>query len=196
MDFSSAIEKPTLDGLALRDAVRSYAMAPLLFEPGTKYKYSNAGINTAGRIIEVVSGMPYEVFLQKRLFDRVSMKDTTFWPNKEQLSRLAKSYKPNADKTGLEETTIGQLQYPLDDRRRGPMPAGGLFSTANDCSNFCRMVLAGGTFGGQRILSESAVQEMTKRQTGEGIKENYGLGWSAGRPHIRAWRGIQYEYVD
>ncbi len=162
MDFSSAMEQPTLDGLALRDAVRSYAMTPLLFEPGTKYKYSNAGINTAGRIIEVVSGMPYEDFLQTRLFDRVGMKDTTFWPNSEQLTRLAKSYKPDAKKNGLEETTVGQLQYPLDNRRRGPMPGGGLFSTANDCSNFCRMVLAGGMFDGQRIPVEASVREMTK----------------------------------
>ena len=79
-------------------------MTPLQFEPGSKYQYSNAGINTAGRIIEVVSGMPYEEFLDKRLFGPLGMKDTTFWPNEEQLKRLAKSYKPNKDKTGLEET--------------------------------------------------------------------------------------------
>jgi len=180
LPFKSALEEPTLDGLPLRDAVRSYAMTPLLFEPGTKYAYSNAGINTAGRIIEVVSGMPFENFLQKRLLDPLGMKDTTFWPNAEQLSRLAKSYKPNADKTGLEETTIGQLRYPLSDRSRSPMPAGGLFSTANDCANFCRMALAGGLFEGRRILSEESVKEMTSRQTAEGIKENYGLGWSTG----------------
>ena len=51
------MEQPTLDGLPLCDAVRSYAMSPLQFPPGTKYQYSNAGINTAGRILEVVSGM-------------------------------------------------------------------------------------------------------------------------------------------
>ena len=53
----------------------------------------------------------------KRLFEPLGMKDTTFWPSEEQLERLAKSYKPNADKTGLEETTITQLKYPLDDRQ-------------------------------------------------------------------------------
>ena len=66
MPFSSAMENPTLDGLPLRVAVKSYAMTPLQTEPGTKYAYSNAGINTAARILEVVSGMPYEEFLQKR----------------------------------------------------------------------------------------------------------------------------------
>ena len=57
LPFSSAMETPTLDGLTLRDAARSYAMTPLMTEPGAKYQYSNAGINTAARIIEVVSGM-------------------------------------------------------------------------------------------------------------------------------------------
>lgn len=60
----SALEEPTLDLLPLRVAAGSSAMTPLQFEPGSKYQYSNAGINTAGRIIEVVSGMPYEGFLQ------------------------------------------------------------------------------------------------------------------------------------
>ncbi|HLQ45441.1 MAG TPA: serine hydrolase domain-containing protein, partial [Planctomycetaceae bacterium] len=121
--FSSPLEKPTLDMLSLRDAVRSHALQPLQWEPGSKYQYSNAGINTAARIIEVVSGMSYEDFMQQRLFDPLGMKDTTFWPNEEQVSRLAKPYKPNADKTGLEETTISQLTYPLTDRKRTPMPA-------------------------------------------------------------------------
>ena len=180
LPFRSALEEPTLDLLPLRVTVRSYAMTPLLFEPGSKYQYSNAGINTAGRIIEVVSGMLYEDFLQKRLFDPLGMKDTTFRPNAEQLARLAKSYKPNADKNGLAETTITQLKYPLDDPKRQPVPAGGLFSTADDVGRFCQMVLNGGTFRGKRYLSANAVKEMTTRQTGEGIKESYGLGWATG----------------
>src|SRR5579883_755356 len=180
MPFKSAMEPGTLDLLPLRDAVRSYAMTPLMFEPGTKYQYSNAGINTAGRIIEVVSGMPYEEFLDRRLFEPLGMKDTTFWPNEPQLTRLAKSYKPNANKTGLEETTVTQLKYPLNDRKRQPMPAGGLFSTTEDVGKFCQMILNGGIYQGKRYLSPSAVEQMTTRQTGEGIKENYGLGWATG----------------
>lgn len=180
MPFKSAMEEPTLDSLRLRDAVRSYAMTPLQFQPGTKYQYSNAGINTAGRVIEVVSRMPYEEFLDKRLFGPLGMKDTTFWPSEEQLKRLAKSYKPDAAKRGLVEITVGQLQYPLNDRNRQPMPAGGLFSTASDVGRFCQMVLNGGAFNGKRILSESAVKQMTTRQTPDTLKESYGLGWSVG----------------
>ena len=180
---TSAMEKPTLDLLRLRDAVKSYAMTPLLFEPDSKYQYANAGINTAGRIIEVVSGIPYEEFLQKRLFDPLGMTDTTFWPNEKQLRRLAKSYKSNAEKKELEETDINQLRYPLNDRSRQPMPAGGLFSTAHDLARFCQMVMNGGVFAGKRFLSEAAVAKMTSVETGD-IQINgnggtgYGFGWS------------------
>ncbi len=177
MPFSSAAEKPTLDALPLKDAVASYVKTPLLTEPGTAYRYSNAGINTAGRIIEVVSGMPYETFLDKRLFGPLGMKDTTFWPSEEQLRRLATAYRPGKDKMGLVETKISQLKYPLNDRKRGPMPGGGLFSTADDVGRFCRMMLNKGTFGGKRILSEESVKQLTSKQTGT-LKEAYGLGFS------------------
>ena len=63
---------------------------------GDAIRYSNAGINTAGRIIEVVSGQAYEDFLDARLFAPLGMTDTTFWPNSDQLARLATSYKPGA----------------------------------------------------------------------------------------------------
>jgi len=181
LPFSSPMEQPTLDGLPLRDAVRSYAMGPLQFPPGSKYQYSNAGINTAGRIIEVVSGMPYERFLEERLLKPLGMKDTTFWPSASQVKRLAKSYKPNSDKTGLEETTISQLQYPLSNRaHRYPMPAGGLFSTAADTARFCQMILSGGVREGKRILSEEAIKQLTSRQTPPEIQDSYGLGLAVG----------------
>ena len=179
LPFKSTVEQPTLDGLPLREAVRSYALTPLETEPDTKYQYSNAGINTAGRIIEVVSGMSYEQFLDERLFQPLGMKDTTFWPNEEQTARLAKSYRPNKTKTDLEEFPISQLLYPLSDRsRRYPMPAGGYFSTAGDVGRFCQMLLNGGTLDGRRYLSEAAVKQMTSKQTGDALKDGYGLGFS------------------
>ncbi|MBN2295783.1 MAG: beta-lactamase family protein [Pirellulales bacterium] len=179
LPFKSALESPTLDLFPLAVRVRSYAMTPLEFEPDSKYQYSNAGINTAGRIIEVVSGMPYEDFMHKRLFQPLGMKDTTFWPSKDQVARLAKSYKPGKDKRGLEETTISQLYYPLTDRaRRKPMPAGGLFSTATDIARFYQMLLNGGQLEGKRYLSPSAVKQLTSRQTPSGVKNSYGLGFT------------------
>ena len=128
LPFKSAMEEPTLDGLPLNLAVRSYAAAPLATEPGTHFQYSNAGINTAARVLEVVSGMKYEDFMQRRLFDPLGMNDTTFWPSETQVERLAKSYRPNKTKDNLEEFGLGQMKWPLTDRTgRFPMPAGGLF---------------------------------------------------------------------
>ena len=186
LPFKSPREEPTLDVLTLRDAVRSYAARPLDFQPDSKYAYANAGINTAGRIIEVVSGVPYEDFMQKRLFDPLGMKDTTFRPTEEQVKRLAKSYKPGKDNMGLEETPVTQLHYPLTDPKRQPMPAGGLFSTAADVGVFGQMILNGGTHEGKRLLSEDAVRQMTSTQTGDLLNQGkgeggYGLGFSTTR---------------
>jgi CubicO group peptidase (beta-lactamase class C family) len=162
LPFASAAERPTLDLLPLRVGVLTYAISPLQFEPGSKYQYSNAGTNTAGRIIEVKGSMTYEDFLENRLSRPLGMNDTTFWPDSEQVSRLARSYKPGKNKNGLEETIISQLKYPLNDRTRQPMPAGGLFSTARDLARFCQMILNEGVFEGKRYLSRAAVAELTR----------------------------------
>ncbi|QDT90373.1 serine hydrolase domain-containing protein [Gimesia algae] len=181
LPFKSVMEVPTLDALPLEAAVRSYAMTPLQTEPGTHYQYSNAGINTAARILEVVSGKKYEDFMQERLFDPLGMKDTTFWPNAAQVARLAKSYRPDASKTDLAEFPLNQLTYPLTDTaHRFPMPAGGLFSTAQDTAIFCQMLLNGGEFKGKHYLSEAAFKELTTRQTPETVKQSYGLGLAVG----------------
>ena len=156
-------------------------MTPLQFEPGSKYQYSNAGINTAGRIIEVVSGMPYEEFMDKRLFDPLGMKDTTFWPDEGQLARLAKSYKPNADKTDLEETTISAAQVSARTTASGSRcrPAA-CFPRPATSARFCQMILNGGVFDGKRYLSEAAVTEMTSKQTGR-LHQGRATAW-AGPP--------------
>jgi len=181
LPFKSPIEEPTLDRLPLADRIRSYAMLPLDFEPDSKYQYSNAGINTAARVIEVVTGQSFEQFLDERLFHPLGMKDTTFWPTSEQVERLAKSYKPGPGNKGLEETTITQLHYPLTDRaERDPMPAGGLFSTAADLARFYQMILNRGQLDGRRYLSEVAVEQMTTRQTPASLQQSYGFGFQTG----------------
>jgi len=177
LNFSSPIESPTLDRLTLRDSVRSHAMLPLESEPGTKYNYSNGGTNTAGRIIEVISGQAYEDFMDERLFHPLGMRDTTFWPNEEQLARVAKCYGTNLEKSALVESRITQLAQPYSDRTRKPMPAGGLFASAGDCARFMQMILNGGVAGGRRYVSESAIAEMTRKQTADIVPNEYGLGW-------------------
>jgi CubicO group peptidase (beta-lactamase class C family) len=179
MPFKSALEEPTLDLYPLSARVKSYAMTPLDFAPTTKYQYSNAGINTAARIIEVVEKTTFENFLDTRFFQPLGMTDTTFWPTEAQTARIARSYKPGAENKGLAETSIGQLYYPLTDRQvRFPMPAGGLFSTANDIARFYRMLLNDGELDGKRYLSAAAMKEIKRRQTPETVKESYSLGFS------------------
>ena len=73
-------QEQKIDDMPLREKISIYAQTPLLTQPGTAYQYSNAGINIAGRIIETVSGIPYQDFLQQRLFTPLGMTDTTFWP--------------------------------------------------------------------------------------------------------------------
>ena len=179
LPFRSAAQPGALDLLPLKDAVRSFAAEPLNFQPGTEYAYSNEGLNTAARIIEVVSGMPYEQFMQDRLFTPLRMNDTTFWPNAEQIHRLAKTYKMDEHSKELVELPINQLTYPLDDRQhRYPMPAGGLFSTAEDVLKFCQMILNGGTLNGRQYISSKSLHEMTTRQDRRVDGKDYGLGWS------------------
>lgn len=181
LPFRSALEVPTLDRLPLADRVRSYAMTPLEFEPDSQYAYSNAGINTAARIIEVVSGKSFEDFLDERLFKPLGMKDTTFWPSEAQAARIAKSYRPGAENKGLLETTISQVQYPLSVRTdRYPMPAGGLFSSAADMARFYRMLANTGQLDERRYVSEAAVKELTRKQTPDGVSSTYGFGFSTG----------------
>lgn len=180
LPFSSRIEYPTLDMLPLATRVRSYTMAPLLFSPCDGYNYSNAGTNTVARIIEVVTGQSYASYIRQRLLEPLGMADTTFWPNDEQLSRLAAAYRYNLETRCLEETQIGQLHYPLNDPARQPMPAGGLFSTVENVARFYQMMAGGGVFEGRRFLSEEAVRMATSKQTGDKLDAKYGFGFSTG----------------
>jgi CubicO group peptidase (beta-lactamase class C family) len=177
--------------LSLAEHVLLYSQEPLRFAPGTKWEYSNAGINTLGRVVEVVSGIPYADFLERRILGPLGMKDTTFWPTEEQLERVAKSYKTRSDGKGLEETGIFFLRGDLSSRARTAFPAGGLFSTAADLARFYRAILLGGELDGVRIVSRESIEEMTRTQTGDlmtGFTSgmSFGLGWAV----VKEPRGV------
>jgi CubicO group peptidase (beta-lactamase class C family) len=171
---------PRDDEVPLRDAVKLAAVTPLESEPGTHYDYTNAGIDTVGRVVEVVGGMPYEKFLATRLFGPLGMKDTTFVPDRDQIKRLATVYLVDKGQTGLTKVTLGNLSYPLDDPHRYPCPAAGLFSTAGDLAKFCQMLLSGGVADGRRYLGEGAIDTMGSKQTPDTLNVPYGFGWSTG----------------
>jgi arylformamidase len=175
----------------LASVIPLYVARPVAFTPGSKWVYCQSGINTAGRIAEVVTGVPLEKLLQRRLFTPLGMKDTTFYLTEKQLPRLAKSYR-RTDKGELEATDIGFLNgkspTSLD---RFPAPNGGLFSTASDYARFCQMVLRGGELDGKRYLKPETVKLMTTIQTDD-LKTGFtpGNGWGLGWCVIREPQGV------
>jgi CubicO group peptidase (beta-lactamase class C family) len=179
----------------LKDEVARFVSLPLTHEPGTKFAYSNAGIDTASRIVEVVSRLDFETFLDQRLLQPLGMKDTTYFPSEGQLARLATVYwfSP-AEKKLVRAPQEVFLTLPYNDRKIRHAPGGGLFSTGDDLARFARMFLARGALDGRRYLSESAVAEMTRSQLsaeaaatvpqppagGPDVPASYGLGWGIG----------------
>jgi CubicO group peptidase (beta-lactamase class C family) len=165
------------DGTPLKARALSSVTGPLQSQPGEKYAYGNQGMNIAARIVEIVSGMRYEEFLQKRFFDPLGMKETTFWPSEAQIARLAGAYSPNKEKTGYAKGDIGFLTKPYSDRvHRFPEAGGGLFSTTRDIFRYGLMLANDGELEGKRYLSHAAMDELRKEQTGT-TKVNYSLGY-------------------
>lgn len=165
------------DRTPLKARALASVTGPLQWQPGSKYQYGNQGMNIAARIVEIVSEMPYEEFLQKRFFDPLGMTETTFWPSEAQIARLAGAYGPNKDKTGYARGEIGFLTKPYSDRvHRFPEAGGGLFSTAHDIFRYGLLLANDGELDGKRYLSHAAMDELRQEQTGT-TKVNYSLGY-------------------
>ena len=94
----------------------------MLFEPSAS-GYSQSGINTAARIVEVVSGMPFDQFLQ-RLFDPLGMKDATFYPTEAQLPRVVTVYAKNKETGELVAAPRGDIPRPSAAQRHGAYATG------------------------------------------------------------------------
>ncbi|MBL9160408.1 MAG: beta-lactamase family protein [Verrucomicrobiales bacterium] len=186
----SPLDGNALDVLSLREAVISYGLSPLLFQPGSKWSYCNPGINTLGRLIEVASGEEYSAFLQQRLFTPLGMADTTFWPTEAQLARLATSYDQKAGGP-LTRTTIRYLSEPYSNQKRAPLAAGGLFSTAGDLIKLYTMLLNGGESAGKRYLQAETLARMTMDHAG-GLKAGFtdGMGMGLGFQVVREPTGV------
>jgi len=168
------------DSTPLKARALSSVTGPLQWQPGDKYAYGNQGMNIAARIVEIVSGMPYEQFLQKRFFDPLQMTETTFWPSEAQIARLAGAYGPNRHKDGYAKGGIDFLTKPFHDHvHRFPEAAGGLFSTTHDVFRYGLMLANDGELDGKRYLSHAAMEELRKKQTGA-----TGVGYSLGY-HLR-----------
>ena len=176
---------------ALAGLVPVYVGKPVQFTPGSKWTYCQSGINTAARIVEVVSGRPFDRFVEQRLTGPLGMKDTTFYLTEDQVPRLATSYRRSTE--GELVATPVSILYgkPPTSRDRFPAANGGLFSTAPDYARFCRMILNGGELDGKRYVKPESVALMTSLQTGE-LKTGFtpGNGWGLGWCITREPQGI------
>lgn len=148
----------------LHEFVRRVAKAPLLYQPGTTWRYS-AGADISGYIVEKLSGMSFGAFLQKRLFGPLGMKDSGFYVPPEKLARLAPVYAADKTTGRFAEVTssTNPIALPVIPPTKPPAiesGGGGLFSTLMDYARFAQMLDNGGDLDGVRILAPATVEMM------------------------------------
>jgi CubicO group peptidase (beta-lactamase class C family) len=182
------------DGTPLAEHVADLAKRPLLHEPGAAFVYSDAGVHVASRVVEVVSGQPFDRFLEERLLKPLGMIDTTYFPTDAQVARLATAYwiPPDSGKLTPVPDALAQPRprAQLSDRKLRHAPMGGLFSTGADLARFALMFLNEGELDGRRYLSKTSIAEMTRDQISaeaaptvpqppiaHDVPTTYGLGW-------------------
>lgn len=167
---------------SLAEVVSIVSQQPLEYQPGTKWQYSNMGIAVVARLVEVLGGMPFEKFLDARIFQPLGMKDSYIYPPKEKFHRMPTAYILKDGKP-LKYTAdpLGEGKMKFRQGARYPLPEGGIYSTAEDLFAFHQMMLNGGEYQGKRLLSRASVQVMTMVHTGDlrtnGPGNGWGLGW-------------------
>ena len=176
-----------LMNVPLDEVVRQLAKEPLLFQPGTQWSYSSAGIEVLGRIIEVCSGQKYEDFIAGRILKPLGMKDSFFFPPPDKVARIAMVYEQKEGKLVPAPGTI--LGGDPAKHRQGsvfPAPGWGLYSTAEDLLHLYRMMLNGGEYDGHRYLSNFSVHLMTEPHT----SDIHPVGWMRGSDYGLAWEVV------
>jgi CubicO group peptidase (beta-lactamase class C family) len=143
----------------LADMVHKLSGLPLLYQPGTRFNYS-VSADVLGRVVEVVSGKPFDAFLAERIFQPLGMVDTTFYVPAEKLDRFATNYGPKngGGLQAIDPSQTSRFRLPPKLLSGG----GGLVSTAPDYMRFCLMLLNGGGLDGKRLLRPETVKLMTE----------------------------------
>ncbi|MBQ6020347.1 MAG: beta-lactamase family protein [Clostridia bacterium] len=177
--------------LPLDEALEQILRQPLSFEPRTSQMYSPTdAFDVAAGIVELVSGMPFDEYLKKNIFDPLEMPDTTFAPTADQRRRTVALFDRTPEGVGFDAPTPDDAVFA--DYAPQRMPAGaGLVSAARDYMRFAQMLCnCGKAFNGARILSPEAVKRMSSSNIPDNIDmgcERWGLGVrvivSSGYPH-------------
>ena len=170
-----AIARKPTDTLA--DYVPRLGMSALEFQPGSRWSYSpQAGFDTLGRIVEIVSGQPFDQFLRQRMFDPLGIKDVSFYPTPELEPRMVTAYQLDPKGKMAKNTNPGSMQSKVYF-----MGSGGLITTAEEYSKFAQMLVNGGELNGKRLLSPRTVSYMASvhaSDTLEGRVPGEGFGLS------------------
>jgi CubicO group peptidase (beta-lactamase class C family) len=156
----------TTSEIYIGDVVKRLAKLPLHHNPGEKFTYSMS-IDVLGYLIEVVSGMPFDQFLQTRIFDPLGMNDTRFYQPEEKASRLVAIQQKVDGKWQRFPNTFYETDYPVKGAKTFFSGGAGLSSTVKDYATFLQMYLNGGELNGVRILSRTTVDIVMANQSGE-----------------------------
>jgi CubicO group peptidase (beta-lactamase class C family) len=168
---------------ALPRFVTNITQAPLMEDPGTRFRYSE-GTTVLGRLVEIWSGQAFDAFVTERILGPLGMNDTTFWVEGEAQARLATVYRV-APAGGLTPFEIEE-EVPFTVRPALLEGAVGLVSTAPDFLRFCQMLLNKGEFDGKRLLSAKTVEMMTANALPGPILQRRGgtMGWGLGNVDV------------
>lgn len=146
-----------------------------LLEPGTQYKYSDAGSSTLAHLVATVAGQPAETFIHENIIQPLGLVDTFCDIDEagERRARVSCTYMPGGRNWVMYWDNFSPQVVPYF---RG---SGGMYGTTTDYARFLMMWMDGGTFGGQRYLSESLVQEaLTPSDITAGTHRQYGFHWA------------------
>ena len=171
-------------GRSLQEFITEFCKRPLLHQPGETWAYS-ASTDVLGRVVEVVSGRPFDDFLRERIFEPLGMTDTAFWVPPGKADRLAWVYKPDAD--GRLVSCEDRAASPYLAKPSLPSGGGGLVSTTSDYLRFALMLLGEGSLCGVRLLGRKTVELMTEDHLPAGHpaldvnRRGFGLGVSVVR---------------
>ena len=142
----------------LAEEVRRIASVPLLYQPGTRWVYSPA-VDVQARLVEVLSGQPFDAYLQQHVFDPLRMRDTRYTLRDADRPRMAALYMRSDD--GLMTRAADAEALKLNGRKRALTPGSwGLVSSLDDYMRFSRMLLEGGELDGARILQPATIRLM------------------------------------
>ena len=155
--FAGLFQDKNLKSLA--EAINALMDVPLRFQPGTKWNYG-LSIDVIGHLIEIISGMPFDIFLQERIFDKLGMKDTEFFVPLNKMNRLARLYMKD-NKGRLMPAPENQQSFGIK-KTKVLSGGGGLVSTLSDYLKFSVMLLNNGRFGETRLLKEETILLMTQ----------------------------------